>query len=188
VKTSASTLRLSVALALVALACEAGTTGPVTSTLQNDDYDGGTLAYQAGFATGEAVSVRLGPRPAAFKIDRLQFIFGGAATPQTVTLTIYEDAGTANPGTPLYSGDYELTPSDVAYQEIELAVENIVVAANALVRIAFFFQHDGFPTIGHDAGITAAKNLLFTDPGGWVTAESALLPGDFIIRARITTP
>lgn len=188
-KTAKPTLAVLAAFSLVALACGESTSGTVVSTLQNDDFTpGGSVTFSSGFAAGEAAAVRLGPQPAAFTIRTVRFLFGGATTAHTVTLTIYQDPGNNDPGTPLYTGDYLVTGSDAAFQEIDLSGEHVAVAANTTVRIALFVPHTGVPGIGYDAARTAARNLLYVIPGGWVTAESLMIGGDFVIRAVIATP
>ena len=177
------------AFSLVVLACGDSTSGTVVSTLQNDNFTpGGSVAFSSGFAAGEAAAVRLGPQPAAFTIRTVRFLFGGATTAHTVTLTIYQDPGTDNPGAPIHTSDHAVTGSDAAFQEIDLTAQNVAVAANTTIRVALFVPHTGVPGIGYDGARTAARNLLYVIPGGWVTSESLMIGGDFVIRAVIATP
>jgi len=184
-------MKLTTASLLVAVvACNGSdSTGPTTSTLQNDNFSSGnTPAFQGGFATGEAAAVRLGPRTEAFTIKHIQFLFGGATGTDSVTLTIYQDAGATNPGTPLHSADYQITASDAAMQDIDVSGANIHVAANQTIRVAIGFQHNGLPGVAKDGAITNGRNLIFVSPGNWATAESVGIDGDFVIRAEISTP
>jgi hypothetical protein len=180
-----------VGLAL-ALACGSDSTGgggaPVISTLQNDDFSSGSPAFQSGFVTGEAAAVRLGPESQAYTIRKLLLLFGGDTATKTVTLTIYADGGSTNPGTVLHSADYSLTGSDAAFREIVLTSLNIHVAANQQVRVAVAFQHSGVPSVALDAARTTGRNLVNVSGSGWTTAETLGLAGDFIIRAEISTP
>jgi hypothetical protein len=182
-------MKLAPCLLLAVLACGSDSTSPVDSMLQNDNFSSGnTPAFQGGFATGEAAAVRLGPRTEAFTIKHIQFLFGGAAGTDSVTLTIYQDAGATNPGTPLHSADYQITASDAAMQDIDVSGANIHVAANQTIRVAIGFQHNGLPGVAKDGAITNGRNLIFVSPGNWATAESVGIDGDFVIRAEISTP
>jgi hypothetical protein len=180
-----------VGLAL-ALACGSDSTGgggaPVISTLQNDDFSSGSPTFPSGFATGEAAAVRLGPRSKAYTIRKVLLLFGGDTATKTVTLTIYDDGGSTNPGTVLHSADYSLQGSDAAFREIVLTSLNIHVAANQQVRVAVAFQHSGVPSVATDAALTTGRNLINASGIGWTTAESVALSGDFVIRAEISTP
>ena len=128
--------------------------------------------------SGEPTSTPAGQWPAG------NDSFGGIT--KTVTLTIYQDGDSTNPGSIMYSADYSLTGSSSAFQEIDLISQSIHVAANQKIRVAFTFQHDGAPSVAIDAARTASRNLIYTS--GWITAETVSLSGDFIIRAEISTP
>ena len=177
------------ALAGMVLACGGSdSTGPTNSTLQNDDYTSGTPAWQAGFVSGEAAAVRLGPQSAAYTILHVRFLYGGAVATDSITLTIYQDAGNVTPGTPIHTHDYQLTASDNAMQDLDLTAANVQVAANQTIRVAITFKHDGLPGVAKDGAITNGRNLILASGTGWVTAESVGINGDFIIRADISTP
>ena len=187
--TKTRSVRLAIVV-MAALGCGPDASGPpVISTLQNDDFtSGGTAAFQSGFITGEAAAVRLGPQSLAFTVRKVVLLFGGDTTTNTVTLTVYQDGGTLAPGSVLHSADYALTGSNAAFREIDLTSQNIHVAASQAIRVAVWFQHDGLPAAATDDARIASRNLIYAIPGGWSTAESFLLPGDFIIRAEISTP
>lgn len=182
------TLPSALVVVLVALtACGSSTSPPTVSTLQNDGYTGSGAVFQGGFVTGEAGAAVLGPQTKAFTLRKVLFLFGGAATAQTVTLTIYTDVGTDPPGASLYSHDYALTPSDAALQTIDLTAQNITVAAGQTIRVAVLFQHSGAPSIARDGdGITASRNFIFSSPT-WSKSETLGVTGDWIIRAEIAT-
>jgi len=182
--------RVFTSLVLVGLACGKDSTGggPTISTLQNDNFTSGSPTFLAAFDSSEAAAVRLGPQGAAFTVRKVIFLFGGSATGKTVTLTIYNDANTANPGTVLYSSDYAMTPSDAAFQEIDLTGPNIHVAAGQMIRVSLSFVHTGLPSIAKDAAITNTRNWINLNPGGWTAAETVAIDGDFIIRMEISTP
>lgn len=177
------------ALVGMVMACGGSdSTGPTISTLQNDNFSNGTPAWQGGFVADEAAAARLGPRTEAFTIRHVQFLYGGAAGTDTVTLTIYQDAGALNPGTPIHSADYALVASDNAMQDIDLTGANVHVAANRTIRVAITFDHNGLPSVAIDGALTSGRNLILANPGGWTASETVAINGDFIIRAEISTP
>ena len=181
-------MRTSIGLLALALAlgCSSDSTGPVNSTLQNDNFTSGTPAFQGGFGTGEAAAVRLGPQSSAFTIRQVVLLFGGDTATKTITLTIYQDTGGTNPGVIIHSADYSLKGNNSAFHAINLASQNLQVAANQMIRVAVFFQHTGAPSVAIDGALTVSRNFIFS--GGWSTAASVSFPGDFIIRTEISTP
>jgi hypothetical protein len=169
----------------IALAGCGSATGPTVSILKNDGYTSGVPTFLGAFLTGEAAAVVLGPVDKGSTIRSVEFFFGGSDTAKTVTLTIYADAGTDNPGSVLYSHDYQMTPYDVALQRIDLTAQHIVVDAGQKIRVAVFFQHDGFPGVAKDAdGNTATRNYVYSS-GSWYKLESLGGDWDYIIRAEI---
>lgn len=155
--------------------------------LQNDGFvDGQSAGFQGGFVAGESGSVRLvpsGPFPVA--LTRVLLLFGGSGATQTVTLRIWDDgAGTAAPGTELYSGDFQLTGSDTALQELDLSTAGVQVSGP--FRVGIEFQHSGLPSIARDGdGINAARNFIFAQGLGWFDAAALGVTGDWIIRAGV---
>lgn len=155
--------------------------------LQNDGFvDGQPVGFQGGFVAGESGSVRLlpaGPFPMA--VTRVQLLFGGASSTQTVTLRIWDDgAGTAAPGAELYSADYLLTGSDTVMQEIDLSGAGIQVGG--AFRVGIEFQHSGVPSIARDGnGITPARNFIYAQGLGWFDSATLGVTGDWIIRAGV---
>ena len=178
------------AMLALALGCSKDSTGaPVISTLQNDNFTSGdTPNFQLGFQTGEAAAVRLGPQNAAYTVRRVIFFFGGDTATKTVTVTIYQDGDTLNPGTLLFSNDYSKKGASAALQEIDLTAQDIHVAAHQRIRVAVTFHHDGVPSVATDGAITATRNLANVGPGQWALGETLGFNGDFIIRAEISTP
>lgn len=155
--------------------------------LQNDSFvDGQPAGFQSGFVAGESGAVRLTPPgPFPMEITRVQFLFGGAAGTRTVTLTIWDDsAGTAGPGAELYAGDYQITASDTALQEIDLSLEGVQVAG--VFRVGIEFQHSGAPSIARDTdGINASRNFIYAQGLGWYDATVFGVTGDWVIRAGV---
>jgi hypothetical protein len=154
--------------------------------LQNDSFtSGGSAAFQGGFVAGEIGAVRLAPTgPFPVQVTKVQLLFGGAVTDATITLRIWDDtAGTLAPGTELFFGDYFLTASNTALQEIDLTAAAIMVSGP--FRVGIQFQHDGAPSIARDAdGISAAgRNFIYA--GAWFDSTTFGIGGDWIIRAAV---
>ncbi|MBM4131185.1 hypothetical protein FJ250_09180, partial [bacterium] len=85
---------------------------------------------------------------------------------------------------PLYSGDYQLTGSDSALQEIDLTGAGVQVSGP--FRVGLEFQHSGLPSIARDSdGLTAARNFIDAQGFGWVDSALFGIPGDWIIRAYV---
>ncbi len=151
--------------------------------LRNDFWEpGGHAAFQAGFLAGEAGAARLGPISADRSLTKVTFLFGGGIGTQTVTLRIYEDSGTAEPGALLHESQHAVTPSDTALQE--LAVDP-PVAGNRTVRVALFWQHAGLPSAATDAGpLVPERSWIYALPQAqWFTLESFGQDANLIIRA-----
>jgi hypothetical protein len=154
--------------------------------LKNDSFvTNQTAGFQQGFVKGEIGASRFVAPDAGRTLLKVQLLFGGAATKQTVTLRVYDDTqGTDAPGAELFAGDFEMTGANNAMQE--LLIGNVTVPQQ--FRIGIQFQHDGLPSIARDTDntIAADKNYMFAIPGGWIKSSSALLKGDWIIRAFVS--
>lgn len=147
--------------------CTDGTCETSILTLENDSHSGGGgVSFSSGFITGEAGASTLGPVSDNSLLQSVQLLFGGSTASQTVTLRIYEDFGTDTPGTLLYIGDYEMTGSNTALAEIDLTLENITLTTGTSLRIALFFHHNGFPSIGNDSEVgSLPEETGFTQMG-----------------------
>jgi hypothetical protein len=156
--------------------------------LKNDGFVSPQAAgFQAGFVSGEIGASRFVAPEAGRQLLKVQLLFGGAATQQSITLKVWDDtAGGNTPGAELYSGDFQLTGSDSAIQEI--LTTDMTVTLPMQFRVGIVFQHNGLPSIARDADntIDAAKNYIFANPGGWIRSQTAGLSGDWIIRAFVT--
>jgi len=177
-------VRRFIALTLCAIALRAGA---ADTLLQNDGFTaGGSAVFQGGFVSGEIGAVRLvPPGPFPMQLKKVQFLFGGASSTQIITLHVYQDSGGAAPGPQLYSGDFQVTGSDTAMQEIDLSAESILV--NAAFRVGIQFQHDGYPSIARDddGSINAASNFIYASGLGWYQSSVFGLTGDWIVRAIV---
>jgi hypothetical protein len=156
--------------------------------LKNDGFtSGGMASFQTGFVAGEAGAVRfLAPGPDR-QLTKLQLLFGGATTMQTLTLRVYGDTdGTDDPGPIQFEGDFDLTGSDSAMQEVDLTPAAIYPPAQ--FRVAIVFQHAGAPSIATDADTTIAadKNFILVNGTTWRRASTLGLTGDFVIRAFVS--
>jgi hypothetical protein len=161
----------------------------VVSTLSNDGFTaGGAANYQAGFVAGEEAAATLGPVSRSFKVRKVQFLFGGGTGTRVVTLRILAETGAATPGVELYSGDYQVTASDTAFQEIDLAASNVTLPAGSL-RVSIRFQAGGLPSVAADAAITSGRNWIYASgtPSAWFAASSLGVTGDWIMRAEVVT-
>jgi len=171
---------------LVALATPAATAQE--TVLQNDSFlSGQAVGFQAGFVTGEIAASRFLPSGSpSYSVKRIQFLFGGATTTQFITLRIWNDGGgTANPGDELFSGEYVLTGSATALQEIDLGSSNVIVTGQ--FRVGIEFHHDSVPSVAQDADgtIQATRNFIFAQGLGWVQSSLLGLTGDWVIRAVV---
>lgn len=174
--------RLAPALALLLLLATSASAQEVT--LQNDSFVGGQASFQGGFVAGEIGASRfLIANPV--QVKKVQFLFGGAASTHTVTLKIYDDtAGSVSPGAELFSGDYQVTASNSALQEIDLTGNSVFVPGD--FRVGLVFTHSGLPSIARDNdGITPPLNYIFAQGFGWVQSNLLGLTGDWILRAVV---
>jgi hypothetical protein len=181
----AAWLRIGVA-AILALAAHAAS----ADELANDGYvEGGSAAFQAGFVAGEIGAVRLVPDQGPVTVERVRFLFGGAAVGRDVVLHIWDDsAETLAPGAELYSGIHSVIGFDTALQEINISGESIVVTGP--FRVGIEFLSDSVPSIARDADgtIDASRNFVLADGVGWVASTSLDFIGDFVIRALVPEP
>jgi len=176
-------------IAIVLGALGAGPVAAVETILQNDGFVAGqAVGFQAGFVAGEIGASRLVPSGTGpWRVNRVRFLLGGATSTVTITLRIWDDtAGTGVPGTELFFGDYLVTGSDAALQEIDLVADNVLVTGQ--FRVGIEFQHDGLPSIARDGDgtITASRNFIYTPSiPGWVQSSLFGLTGDWVIRAGV---
>jgi hypothetical protein len=157
--------------------------------LQNDGYVGGQpVAFQGGFAATEMAGSRFVPAGTApWRVNRVQFLFGGATSTQTITLHVYDDtSNTTTPGAELFAGNFAVTGSTDAMQEIDLTSANVQVTGQ--FRVAIEFQHAGLPSVASDVDgtINATRNFIFSPSfPGWLQSNLLGVTGDWIIRAGV---
>jgi hypothetical protein len=184
-----STSRVAATLAAALLVTLATTAATAQETvLQNDSFiSGQSVGFQAGFVTGEIAASRFLPSGSpSYIVKRIQLLFGGATTSQAITLRIWNDsAGTTIPGAEQFSGDFLLTGSNTALQEIDLVSSNVIVTGQ--FRVGIEFQHDGLPSVAADADgtIQATRNFIFAKGFGWTQSNLLGLNGDWVIRAVV---
>jgi len=166
--------------------------------LKNDGFvSGGQVAFQGGFVSGESAASRFVAPAAGRQITRVQLLYGGGSTAtRTITLKVYDDTGGTNaPGAELYTGDYQLTGSDSAMQEITISDMTVIVPAQFRVGIGFADgcvtppdNKCGSPSVARDNDLTIDqnKNFIFGVPGGWIKSSTAGLTGDWVIRAFVS--
>jgi hypothetical protein len=184
---------LGVLLTLAAAGCGGSSDtaggGGVSLELKNDGFVGGApVAFQAGFVAGEQAAVTLGPVDRSFQVRRVRLLYGGGTGAQFVTLHVAQENGMPAPGTEVYVGDFELTPSDTAVQELDISSANVRLPAGS-VRISIEFQADGLPSVARDGDgtITANRNWIYASGLGWTGSGSLGLTGDWVIRAEVLT-
>ncbi|HEY5921410.1 MAG TPA: MYXO-CTERM sorting domain-containing protein [Kofleriaceae bacterium] len=160
--------------------------------LKNDGFvTNGTAGFQGGFHNNEIGASRFVAPAAGRQLLKVQLLFGGATAQRTITLKVWDDTAGGNaPGGELYTGDFQMTGSDSAMQEINLVVDNVIVPAQFRVGILMQCSVDpcGYPSIARDAdGLNAPdKNYLMESSLGWQRSATFGLNGDWIIRAFIT--
>lgn len=172
---------------LVALATTAATAQE--TVLQNDSFmSGQSVGFQAGFVTEEIAASRFLPSGSpSYIVKRIQLLFGGVTATQLITLRIWNDAaGTTIPGDELFSGEFVLTGSNTALQEIDLVSSDVIVTGQ--FRVGIEFHHDGLPSVANDADgtIQATRNFIFAQGFGWTQSNVLGLNGDWVIRAVVT--
>lgn len=170
---------------VMAVAVLAWATNAAAVELKNDSFiAGASVAYQAGFVSGEAGATKLTSPYANGKVQAIRLLFGGATSMQTVTLTIFEDSAGTSPGAVIYTGDFSITGANDTMQELDLSTENVSVGT--AFRVAITFQHAGAPSIATDTdGLNANLNFLLLQGTGWVGASTVGLSGDWVIRAVV---
>lgn len=159
--------------------------------LRNDGFvDQAQAGFQGGFVAGEIGASRFVAPSAGRRLQRIRFLFGGAATQQTMTLRVWDDSAGGNaPGGELYTGDFQVTGSNSAMQDLDLTGENITVPQQ--FRIGIEFQHGGLPSIARDddGTIAADRNYIYANVGAggmWFRSQSLGLTGDWIVRAVVS--
>jgi hypothetical protein len=171
---------------LVSLTLAAGVAAAQTE-LKNDGFmDGANVGFQGGFVTGEIGAVRLSPGAAGTQVQFVHFLFGGEVGTRTITLRIWDDqGGGTSPGTEIFNGDYDVTASDTAMQEIDLRADDVFVLGD--FRVGIEFQHSGPPSIARDddGNIQPNRNFILADGLGWIGSADVGLTGDWIIRAVV---
>jgi hypothetical protein len=162
-----------------------------TVELQLDKFmDGGNKTFVGNLKTNEEAAVTLGPVSNTFQVTYVNFYFGGTGnTPvsKDVTLKIYKDNGSANPGALIFSGPYTMISSLTTLHNLDLRSENIKVSGGGSIRVAIEFEHDGFPSIAQDDGndYDPLKNWIKDTNGAWASSDGLGLNGNYIIRATV---
>lgn len=173
-------------LALPILCALAGTAAADVE-LKNDSFvEGAQVAFQGGFAATEIGAAQFVAPEAGRQLQKVQLLFGGDTTTQTVTLIVYDDTDDVDePGTPLYQGDFELTGSSSTMHE--LPVTDMAVTLPQRFRIGIQFSHTGAPSIAADADMQqTGKNFIFISAGQWIKSSVAGVKGDWVIRAFVS--
>ncbi len=160
-------------------------------TLSNDSVeDGDEVAFQQGFATGEAAAATLGEVSDTFTVRKVTFLFGPAGPPIQVSVAVHAEVGTDMPGALLYQGEYEITPADNALHEIDLTGEDVEHVGPGSIRVVIGVMHDGAPGVARDDdGCQKSLNWIeLASPPSWVSSCDQGVAGDWVIRAEIDGP
>lgn len=154
--------------------------------LKNDGFDGmGAAAFEGGFVTGEIAASRFTAPPGMFRVEKIRFLFGPGGGLTDVTLRIWDDNATdVIPGLEHYMGDFMITPSTSALQEIDLLPAGGVVLTGSF-RVGIEFNMDAPPGIARDTDGTVAmdRNFIRADTIGWKESWELGVSGDWILRA-----
>ena len=164
--------------------------------IQNDSFTGtATFTQLATFAEQEYVAATFTVDPAdyPFRIEKVQTL-ALALLPGTISMvsvTVWEDTGTAVPGAVLHTSTYgfQLESSTTALNELDLTCENIVITSGK-VRVGLRWEYVGDLmgiAFDEDGIITETNSVFSSSLGGWVWAEGEAVPGDWILRLEIET-
>ncbi len=191
--TSWPAIVLAVALSFLA----SNTTFAERKVLQNDSFTGtATFTQLAAFAEQEyaAASFTADPGDYPFRIEKLQALVLAPlnGTIAMVSITVWEEDGTADPGTVIHTSTYgfQVESSSTAINELDLSCENIIIDSGP-VRVGIRWEYVGDPIgIAFDEdGITALTNSLYAVSPfpGWWWADTLGVTGDWIVRLEIET-
>jgi hypothetical protein len=164
--------------------------------LQNDSFTGtATFTQLAAFAEQEYAAAVFTADPAdyPFQIVKVQALIL-APLPGTIALvsvTVWEDMGTAEPGSILSNSTYgyQVESSEVAVNELELSCENVVVMDGS-IRVGLRWEAVGDPigiAFDLDGYLPMVNTVYSSDIGGWWFAEDLGVTGDWILRIEIET-
>lgn len=165
---------------------------------QNDSIgDGSQAAVQAGFVQNEiAASVFTVPAgDGTVFLREAQVLFFnalGLGTTRNVRVLVYA-SGAVNPGAPIFTSPiFTFLPGGA--NVVDLSGASLEMAPGQTFTVGLKFEQGNgldLPSltsvVTDTNGITANKNRVFAVPGGWVTAESLGITGDFGIRVAVTT-
>ncbi|MDB4954840.1 MAG: hypothetical protein JWO36_2409 [Myxococcales bacterium] len=163
--------------------------------LKNDGFNtGDTPAAQGGFDAGEAAASRYVAPSAGLQLLKVQLLFAGATATRDITFKVWDDtAGTDTPGTELFTGDFTLTGSNSALQQIDLTMDNVIVPQQFRVGIVFITGAHSTPPVSYpsvvrdtDGTIKADKNFILATGLGWTKSQALGLQGDWVIRAFVS--
>jgi len=143
------------------------------------------------FIPGEEAGVTFNIPPGDFPVEVLRVgigwfsQFGGAPQQIEEGIHVYE-GGLPNPGARLYTLPGPVM-TDGFINEFDLEAQlggNLAVNTGPVtVTIEFLNQSSGnlfAPSVAYDNGCTAGKNLIKANPGGWQSACTAGVPGDWV--------
>ena len=179
---------LILSLFIVLMACNKEETPNTKSAdFSHDTYTaGGTANYQAGFEKDEIAASSFGPLVNPFTVESVSLLFGGSTETRNVIVNIYNDNGTANPGSKVFSKTFSLVGSD-NLQTIDLSGEDIRFEKGSF-RVGIQMTKAGVPSIATDdnSDYKANKNWVKVNTlGTWKATTTLSISGNWILRASV---
>jgi len=167
--------------------------------LSNDSFSGsGSITCQIGFSAGESAAVKLTADPGdyPYQILKIRMLVCPAPPPNilTVILRISEDnTGTVLPGPTIYEEIVQITGSDVALNELDLSLNNIIITSGSVRVELHWYDFPPPPGLAHDDDwfVPNVVNYIYAEisPGvyQWTYADALGVFGDWIVRMEIET-
>lgn len=158
-----------------------------TVDFKHDTYtQGASPSFQLGLEKNEIAASAFGPLVNPFTIESVSFMFGGSNESRDITLHIYKDNGTANPGATVFSKTYTITGSS-SMQSLNLSTDNIRFDKGSF-RVGIQATAAGAPAIATDEGsiYISNKNWIKVNAfGTWKESSTLSVSGNWIIRASV---
>jgi hypothetical protein len=160
--------------------------------LQNDSFTGvGGFTCQTGVDDSEAVGARFTAAPGQYPytIDRIRILGCGDGL-NGVTVAIYQDTGTVDPGPLIWQGTTYQFDGSTVFNDLVVSSEATpppTIGSGSVRVVLTAFVILGPIGFGTDTnGFVPGQNFLRTLPGNvWHSADSQGVNGDWIVRLGI---
>lgn len=181
-RTSPSGILLRAILLAGVMVTVAGAETPPRTMVQNDGYFGGSVGFQDGLVAGDIVAARLPYLDGDLIGIGVYFSGGDPSQEHAVTLKIWHDVGTHEPGAELYSGAHAIWAQD----EVQYISLPAGIAVPSSFRVGIVLHADAPPSVAHDLDgtITGDYNFIYNAADGWHRSAEDGVTGDWIIRAE----